>query len=294
MLQRYWWRPRARKVLTSYFIDINHIIGGGIYMSEFRKADNSVYQVFLEIIEEYFPALSSFSFGLLFREKLKKSRGGVILAEVCLPSKLLSYYAKNEEGNPYDFLVIFDEMAWACGKIPDRVKIMRHEMRHIFISEKGKPMMVGHDFEDFHAEVELNIDDPSWGSNLAEVIVAAYKQIKEGGKDPRLDRRDAPGATVTHKDEQRQTFLDLTDGKGSGDNNITVDEVLGEEETEAKSPGGTSGAGDKTAKGTNGATLMEGKKAELKDSGPVKDASAKLDALSKKRGLRVPASASQI
>jgi hypothetical protein len=262
-------------------------------MSEFRKADNSVYQVFLEIIEEYFPALSSFSFGLLFREKLKKSRGGVILAEVCLPSKLLSYYAKNEEGNPYDFLVIFDEMAWACGKIPDRVKIMRHELRHIFISEKGKPMMIGHDFEDFYKEVELNIDDPSWGSNLAEVIVAAYKQIKDGGKDPRLDRRDAPEATVTHKDEQRQTFLDMTDGKVKEkeiekSDDITVDEILGEEGDK----GGCASPG-----GTNGATVMETRRNEMKkptSGGPVEDASAKLDALSKKRGLRVPASASQI
>jgi hypothetical protein len=293
-------------------------------MSEFRKADNSVYQVFLEIIEEYFPALSSFSFGLLFREKLKKSRGGVILAEVCLPSKLLSYYAKNDEGNPYDFLVIFDEMAWSCGKVLDRVRIMRHELRHIFISEKGKPMMVGHDFEDFHAEVELNIDDPSWGSNLAEVIVAAYKQIKEGGKDPRLDRRDAPGATVTHQDTQRQTHLDLhetvkeeeagkhpsdLDDPGKSDGTAHASGPKGggksdkEEETEAKdkggcaSPGGTSGAGDKTMKGTNGATVMETRRNEMKkptSGGPVEDATAKLDALSKKRGLRVPASASQI
>jgi hypothetical protein len=280
-------------------------------MSEFRKADNSVYQVFLEIIEEYFPALSSFSFGLLFREKLKKSKGGVILAEVCLPSKLLSYYAKNDEGNPFDFLVIFDEMAWACGKIPDRVKIMRHELRHIFISEKGKPMMVGHDFEDFHAEVELNIDDPSWGSNLVEVIVAAYGQIKGGGRDPRVDRRDAPEGTVTHEDTQRQTHLDLggPKGGGKGDKRETVKEEEagkhpsdlddpGTSEGKAHEPGGTSGAGDKTMKGTNGATVMETRRNEMKkpehSGGPIKDASAKLDALSKKRGLRVPASASQI
>ena len=242
-------------------------------MPDFRKADNSVYQIFLEIIEEYFPALSSYSFGLLFRDKIKKSKGGVILAEICLPTKLLSYYAKNEQGNPFDFLIIFDEMAWACGKIPDRVKIMRHELRHILITEKGKISMVGHDFEDFYKEVELNVDDPSWGSNLVKVVVAAYGQIKEGGKDPRLDRRDAPEATETHKEgAQRQTHLDLGE-KGNA-----------EEETAGKSPGGT-----------NGAVVVRVTREEKKDpDGPIEDASAKLDALSKKRGLSVPASASQI
>jgi hypothetical protein len=244
---------------------------------EFRKADNSVYQVFLEIIEEYFPALSSFSFGLLFRQKIKKSKGGVILAEVCLPSKLLSYYAKNDQGNPYDFLIIFDEMAWSCGKVLDRVRIMRHELRHVFINEKGKCMMIGHDFQDFHAEVALNIDDPGWGSNLAEVVVAAYGQIKDGGKDPRVDRVDAPDATETHVDAQRQTHLDLGK-KGGGKPDLENDYFTEEEQGKVD--------------GTNGVVHTD--KAVSPPDSPVEDATAKLNALSKKRGLRQPASASQI
>jgi hypothetical protein len=174
----------------------------------FRKADSSVYENFLNIIDNVFPELSGLSFGLLYREKIKKSRGGLILAEVCKPNKLMSYFAKNDSGNPFDFLIIVDEMAWCCAKDADRVRIMRHELRHVHISEKGKTTLRGHDFQDFYAEVDLNADDPSWGQKLVEVTLAGYNQVKDGQADPRLDRRDAEDIVPVTKDPQVQTKIE--------------------------------------------------------------------------------------
>jgi hypothetical protein len=184
-------------------------------MSQFRKADSSVYTAFLDMIEKVFPNLSSYSFGLLYREKIKKSKGGVIMAEICQPSKLLSYFATNDNGNPFDFLIIVDEMVWVCANDNDRVRLMRHELRHIVVSEKGVAKLIGHDFQDFYSEVDLNADDPSWAQKLVEVTLAGYDQVKAGEKDPRNEPRE--GVTEVTKDPQRQTKLPIEDDKGVTD-----------------------------------------------------------------------------
>lgn len=184
-------------------------------MSDFRKADSSVYATFLKMISKTFPELSNFSFGLLFRDKIKKTRGRIVLAEIALPGKLLSYYAKNDDGNPFDFLLIVDEMIWACARPEDRIRLVRHELRHVFISDKGQPKLIDHDFADFHVEVELNTEDPNWASKLCEIAEAGYKQVKDGQKDPRIDRVDADDLIPMTKSPQRQVQLEAAMDKPS-------------------------------------------------------------------------------
>jgi len=234
-------------------------------MSEqFIKADSSVYEKYLQLVEETYPNLSGFSFGLLFRTKLKRSRGNTVLAEICLPSKLMSYFAKDASGNPYDYLMIIDEMAWACGHDSDRVRLMRHELRHVFIDDKGTPKLIGHDFADFHKEVELNQDSPMWAANLSEVVLAGYNSLKDGGKDPRSNRIDSDEIKpIEPKQRQVQieAALPLSKDPGKETENIVKKKV-------------TSGP--------------IGVKVDNPDS-----PSMKLNELAKKRGL-VPASASQI
>jgi hypothetical protein len=160
------------------------------------------------MISKTFPELSNFSFGLLFRDKIKKSKGRITLAEICLPNKLLSYYARNDDGAPFDFLMIVDEMIWACARPEDRIRLIRHELRHVLISDKGKPQLIDHDFADFFKEVELNTDDPTWANRLCEIAEAGYKQVKDGQKDPRIDRVDAEDLAPVTKSPQRQVQLE--------------------------------------------------------------------------------------
>jgi len=197
-------------------------------MGEFRKADITVHEVFMDMIDKHFSNLSGYSFGLLFRDKIKKSRGNIILASITIPTKLMSFFARNDNDQPYDFLIIVDEMAWACGTEEDRVRIIRHEMRHCFLNDKGRAMLIDHDFADFHEEVKLNLDNPGWASDLAVKVQAAYGQLKDGGKDPRVDNRDAKDLESVDKDPQRQTVMDFSEkvGKDVADKVMSLDEAL--------------------------------------------------------------------
>jgi len=229
-------------------------------MSQFRKADSSVYATFLDMIEKVFPELTGYSFGLLYREKMKKSRGGIIMAEICRPTKLLSYFAKNDAGNPFDFLIIVDEMAWCCAKECDRIRLMRHELRHIHISDKGVAGLLGHDYQDFYAEVEINIDDPTWAQKLAAVILAGYDQVKDGQRDPRTEHQGKEEVTEVTKDPERQTKL----APHLPTPREEVVEAVGKEFTE------------KTVKSATD-VIMESL-----------DATSKLDDLAKSKGLKDP------
>jgi len=180
-------------------------------MSDFQKADSSVYTTFLSLIEKTFPELSGYSFGLLFKQTAKKSRGRMTLAYVTQPTKLMSFFAKDDKGNPFDVLMVVDEMVWACASDEDRIRLIRHELRHCRVNDKGNLGMVDHDFQDFYEEVELNADNPHWASKLAEVATAGYKQVKDGQKDPRLDRRDKEDLAPVDKPIQKQTQLDAVD-----------------------------------------------------------------------------------
>jgi hypothetical protein len=231
----------------------------------FRKADSSVYEHFLELMEKIFPELSGLSFGLLFREQIKKSRGNVTLAEVCKPSKLMSYYAVNDRGNPFDFIMIFDEMAWACASDKDRVRIMRHELRHVRVNDKGAACLVTHDFQDFYVEVELNSDDPAWCQKLCEVTLAGYDQIKNDGKDPRLDRRDAEDIVPVTREPEKQVKIESA-----------MNTKRSKTRTEGAVKGDIKAFADKVAKDT--VRKLE-EKAE--SSGVV----SRLDEMARKRGL---------
>ena len=240
-------------------------------MSEFTKADSSVYAIFMQMLDEHFPELSSHSFGLLFRDSIKKSRGSVILAAICQPTKLMSYYAKNDAGNPFDYIMIVDEMVWACASDEDRIRIIRHELRHCFITERGESKLVGHDFQDFYKEVEINSDSPNWANHLVEVTLAGYKQIKDGQKDPRLNRRDAEDLSPVIKDPQIQTKLPI-----KGTVKVAAEEIGSKERKErlAESIGPNDG-------GKPPRKVINNELASGIESGVIKG----LDELARKKGL---------
>jgi len=55
-------------------------------------------------------------------------------------------------------------------------------MRHVFVDEKDKAKLVGHEIEDFYQEIELNKDDPEWGRKLVRLMTDVYDQEKEMSK----------------------------------------------------------------------------------------------------------------
>ena len=148
-------------------------------MHRYENADESLTEVFLDVMESYFPTIQNLNIKLLFDLKKRISKGQLILASIELTSPKIKFFSKDNvvlEG--YDFIMIVDQKAWELAGEATKARIIRHELRHVFIDEKGDPKVVGHEIEDFYAEVELNKDDPEWRVKLGTLVRDVYEQEK--------------------------------------------------------------------------------------------------------------------
>lgn len=145
--------------------------------------DDDLVQVFLDVIEERFPSFINLNIKLLYDTKRRISGGKIVMASICTTSAMAKFFSKdNTATEGYDFVLILDRKAWELSSPEDKKRIISHELRHVFIDEKGKAKLIGHEIEDFYAELELNQDDPEWRRNLAIQTMALYDQEKEMSK----------------------------------------------------------------------------------------------------------------
>jgi len=148
-------------------------------MSDIRyeEADEGLTEVFLNVIEKYFPFYQNFKFKLLFDLKKRVSQGKLVLASIELPGPKLKFFSRDKIATDgYDFIIIFDKKAWELSSEPVKVRVMKHELRHIEVSEDGSTKLVGHEIEDFYAEIEANKDDPEWRRKLVVLVSDIYEQ----------------------------------------------------------------------------------------------------------------------
>lgn len=149
-------------------------------MNRYIDCDESLVEVFLDVLQERFPAYQNFSFKLVFDTKRRISAGKIVLANIETTSDKIKYFSRdNIAVNGYDYIVIVDKKAWELASLVDKKRIISHELRHVFIDEKGTPKIVGHEIEDFYAELKLNEDDPEWARKLSTIINDIYDQEKE-------------------------------------------------------------------------------------------------------------------
>jgi len=152
-------------------------------MGRFTDIDDNVAEVFLKVVAERFPVLGQLKVKLVFDTKKRVKQGELCLAMTELANDKIKYFSKDDiaiEG--YDIVITFDKKAWELASEKDRIRIMSHELRHIFIDEKGKIRLIPHDVSDFRIEQKLNEDDPDWGFRLAALLDAVYEQEKEMDK----------------------------------------------------------------------------------------------------------------
>jgi hypothetical protein len=155
-------------------------------MTRFIDGDDSVVEVFLDVMEKRFPSLIQLKIKLIFDLKRRIKQGQLVLATTELASEKIKFFSKDNiaiEG--YDVLIIFDMKAWELASAADKVRIMSHELRHIFIDEAGKTKLLPHDVSDFRAEQALNTDDPEWGFKLTTLVNDIYEQEKEMARQSR-------------------------------------------------------------------------------------------------------------
>jgi hypothetical protein len=151
-----------------------------------------------EVETKYFPELRNAKIIMLFDLKKRTSGGRVVLGRIMRTNDLLRHLTKDEaeaiEG--YDYIVTLDKQAWDAIQREDRIRLLRHELRHAYFdieSETNPYRLIDHSITDFYEEVELNKDDPRWRERVATVVADIYEQQKEERKQERSKKRKRKG-----------------------------------------------------------------------------------------------------
>jgi len=153
-------------------------------MHRYIEVDEYLTEVFLNVLEKVFPRYQTLKFKLIFDLKKRISQGKLTLASIELASPKIKFFSKdNIATEGYDYIIIIDKKAWEFSSEFNKLRILRHELRHVFIDEKGTPKLIGHEIEDFYSEIELNKDDPEWRRIVTTLIIDAYKQERDMAKE---------------------------------------------------------------------------------------------------------------
>jgi hypothetical protein len=159
----------------------------------YEDVTDTVMEMFRRVKSQYFPELKNAKIKVLFDLKKRKSGGQVVIGRIVKANDLIRHLTKNgnaEEG--YDFIITLDKKCWDHITDEDRVKILRHEMRHTSYdleSEDNPYKLVDHSILDFYEEVEMNQGDPRWRERVAILTEDIYEQEKEA----RLEKKKKAG-----------------------------------------------------------------------------------------------------
>lgn len=155
-------------------------------MDRFEDAPEWVRSMVERVRTTWFPELANAKIKTLFDLKKRKSRGSYILARIQQASPVMRHLtvdeARSETG--FDYFLYLDKMVFESVEEEDRIRIIRHELRHVFydLESKTNPYkLVGHEVEDFYAEMELNKDDPKWRQRCAAVADSLYEREEYNG-----------------------------------------------------------------------------------------------------------------
>ena len=149
-------------------------------MNRYIDCDEKFVEVFLQVLEERFPMYGNLKFKLIFDLKKKVNKGKICIGSISLATDKIKYFTKDNVAiDGYDYVIILDKKAWDLASEVDRKRIISHELRHVFIDDKGKLKILPHDISDFVVEQKLNQDSPDWGIKLSILVNDIYEQEKE-------------------------------------------------------------------------------------------------------------------
>lgn len=152
-------------------------------MLRYEDADDSLVEVFLNVMEERFPQYQYLNFKLVYDLKKRIKGGKVVLANIELASAKIKYFSQDDKAlEGYDYVIFVDKKAWDLANDKDKKRLISHELRHVFVDEKDNPKLIGHEIEDFYHELKLNEDDPEWGRKLGRLVTDVYEQEKDMAK----------------------------------------------------------------------------------------------------------------
>jgi len=146
----------------------------------YEDADTSLTQVFNQVIAERFNTLQYLNFKLVYDTKKRMKGGQIVLASTEVASPKVKFFtASDQVEDGYDCIMFIDRKAWELSSDLDKVRIMSHELRHVYLDEKGNPKILNHEISDFYAEIALNVDDQEWARRLSTLVFDVYEQEKD-------------------------------------------------------------------------------------------------------------------
>jgi cation transport regulator ChaB len=165
-------------------------------MSKNRYEDvpESVYEVLTKVRRNHFTELKNAAIKVLFDTKKRITAGQMTLACIVKPNDLIKHFTAEEaqDAEGYDYIVIVDKTCWENCLGADRERLMRHELRHAWFdieAEHNPYKLLGHDVNDFYAEIDLNAADPRWSQRLANLTLDIYSQRKDDSGNKKHKRK---------------------------------------------------------------------------------------------------------
>ena len=146
----------------------------------YEDVPDNVYEAMNEVRNQWFPELRNANILIIFDTKKRVSKGKVVLASIKATSELQKYLTLNESGSidGFDYFITLDKIAWDTADDTDRVRLLRHELRHTVVDDSDKPFKLrGHSLEDFYSEIDLNTDNARWAEQLVVRVAAIYEDM---------------------------------------------------------------------------------------------------------------------
>lgn len=157
-------------------------------MLRFENVPESLIRSANDIQEKIFPELVNIKIKYLFDLKKNIVNGRICLGKCKKTDDLVKYFstkeAMDEEG--YQYIIILDKLAYDTMDETDRIRLLRHELRHVLVSERENGVVYKiypHNIEDFIEEIELNADNPRWSMRIAQLVEDIYDQQAELAKE---------------------------------------------------------------------------------------------------------------
>ena len=152
--------------------------------NRYEDAQVDVRTLVGEIVAEFMPELINARIKVLFDIKKRTSRGKIVISRLQKCSDLLRFLTKDEagDGDGYDFLLYLDKVTINAVDRADKVRIIRHQLRHIEVdieNPENPYKMVHPDVQDFFIELELNKHDIRWAERVSEVAASLYEAKTE-------------------------------------------------------------------------------------------------------------------
>ena len=150
----------------------------------YEEVTDDVVDLLHDIRAQHFPELKNAKIKVLFDLKKRSSGGRITLGKIMKTNDLLRLLTIDRvdpiEG--YDYIVTLDKTCWEVIEKEDKVRILRHELRHAYFdidSEENPYKLVDHSILDFYEELETNKDDPRWRERVGTLTESIYEQKKE-------------------------------------------------------------------------------------------------------------------